>query len=157
MPHPEPPTPRSGGRSTAEPGTLAAAEGARAAGLLAATVGDAPSPRLEMVRALALDIRRELEATARTAAAEITPDLLVEAALRCADLATLAACNAGPELTGAGAVARRAARAARELRSAAESGSPALEREHAENLLRDARGIGWRVDLACRQVEPEQG
>jgi hypothetical protein len=112
-----------------------------------------------VVRDLALGIERELDAVARSAAGDVTPDLLIEAALRCADLATLAACNAGPALPEASTVVQRAAGAARDLRSLAESESDQREKEHAENLLRDARGVEWRVVLATRQVEepPEDG
>lgn len=157
MSPPEPLTPDEHERSSDAPGTAAAKAGARAAGLLAeacrSTASGASSPRSEMVRRLAQDIERELDAVARSAAEDTTPDLLVEAALRCADLATLAACNAGPALPEAATVVQRAAGAARELRSLAESGSARLEKGHAENLLRDTRGVGWRVDLAIRQIE----
>jgi hypothetical protein len=72
-------------RNPAEAGVLAA-------GLLA----DACRPHtegslhLEVVRGLALDLGRRLEALAAENGAA---DSLVEAALACADLATLAACN----------------------------------------------------------------
>lgn len=115
--------------------------------------GGAASLRLGVVRCLALGIERELDAVARCASEDPTPDLLIEAALRCADLATLAACNAGPALREAGTVVKRAAGAVQDLRSLAESGCGRLGKEHAENLLRDIRGIGWRVDLATRQVK----
>lgn len=135
--------------------------GGRAAGLLAESCRSAAagraSLRLEVVRGLALGIERELDAVARAAAGNAIPDLLAEAALRCADLATLAACNAGPALPEAGTVVQRAAEAARALHSLAEAGSSRLEKEHAENLLRDARGVDWRVDLATRQVEETPG
>lgn len=158
MPAPEPLIPDEHERSSGAPGTAAAAAGARAAGLLAeacrpAASGGASSLRLEVIRHLALGIERELDAVARSTAEDATPDLLIEAALRCADLATLAACNAGPVLPEAGTVVQRAAGAARDLRSLAESESGRLEKEHPENLLRDTRGIDWRVDLATRQVE----
>ncbi|HSK99931.1 MAG TPA: hypothetical protein VK869_06305 [Rubrobacteraceae bacterium] len=156
MSAPEPLAPDGDERSSGAPGMAPAAVGARAAGLLSGAcrpVGGASSLRLEVVRCLALSIERELDAVARSAAEDATPDLLVEAALRCADLATLAACNAGPALPEAGTVVRRAAVAARDLRSLAESRSIRLENEHAESLRRDARGVGWRVDLASRQVE----
>lgn len=152
---PEPLTPDERARSS---GARAAAAGARAAGLLAESCRSAAagraSLRLEVVRGLALGIERELDAVARS---DAIPDLLAEAALRCADLATLAACNAGPALPEAGTVVQRAAEAAWALRSLAEAGSSRLEKEHAENLLRDARGVDWRVDLAARQVEETPG
>ncbi len=165
MSTPQPLTPDEHVRSSGAPGTTTAAAGARAAGLLAeacrpaASAGASSSLRLEVVRDLALGVERELDAVARSTAEDVTPDLLIEAALRCADLATLAACNAGPALPEAGPVVQRAAGAARDLRSLAESRSGQLEKEHAENLLRDTRGIDWRVDLASRQVEepPDKG
>jgi hypothetical protein len=142
-------------------GARAAAEGARAAGLLGeacrSVLAGRASLHLEVVRALALGIERELDAAARSAAREATPDLLAEAALRCADLATLAASNVTRDLPEAATVVRRAAGAARALRTLVETGNDGLEGGHAENLLRDARGVGWRVDLAVRQVEESLG
>jgi hypothetical protein len=130
--------------------------GARAARLLAESCrsGSArESPlRLELVRSLALVIELELDAAAHSVARAENPDLLIEAALRCADLATLAACNAGPAIPDAGTVVRQAGDAARRLLSAARPGIERLQSEHAEYLLKDARGVEWRVDLAARQV-----
>jgi hypothetical protein len=141
------------------PGPVAAATGARSAGLLReacrrALASGGPLLRLEAVRDLAADLERELDALARSE--EPTPDLLAEAALRCSDLATLAACNADAGLPEAGAVVHLAAGAARALRLLVEAESDSLGSEHAENVLRDVRGVGWRVDLAVRQIEAPQ-
>lgn len=141
------------------PGALVAATGARSAGLLGeacrrALASGGPPLRLEVVRDLAADLERELDALARSE--EPTPDLLAEAALRCSDLATLAACNADAGLPEAGAVVHLAAGAARALRLLVEAESDSLGSEHAANVLRDVRGVGWRVDLAVRQIEAPQ-
>jgi hypothetical protein len=140
--------------------------GARAAGLLADACRVAPdrsSLRLEVVGDLASDIRRQLEALAGSlgkdaSSGDLSVDLLVEAALRCADLANLAACNARELRPGAGAtVVHLAAGVARALRVLVEAGSEGLGEEHAENALRDVRGAGWRVDLAVRQLDGLSG
>jgi hypothetical protein len=136
--------------------------GARAAGLLeeACRSESADSLRFAVVRDLALDIERGLDALARSEdAAE--PDLLAEAALRCADLANLAACNA-PELPPdeaprAIAAARLAAGAVRDLRPLVEAGSGDLEAEHAGNLIRDVRSAAWRAEFAARLVDESPG
>ena len=138
------------------PGALIAAAGARSAGLLGeacqrALAREGSDRRLGVVRDLALEIERELDAVARCAVA--APDLLAEAALRCADLATLAACNADAGLPEAGAVVHLSAGAARALRLLVEAVNDRLENARAENALRDVRGVGWRVDLAVRQIE----
>jgi hypothetical protein len=137
--------------------------GAHAAGLLEeacrSTPGSAGSLRLAVVRDLALDIKRELDALARSAGEEVAaaPDLLTEAALRCADLANLAACNV-PELPPdaaprAATAARLAAGAVHDLRSLIETDSGDLDEEHAENLLRDVRSAAWRAEFAVRLVD----
>ena len=134
--------------------------GALAAALLAeschTTRGENPS--LGIVCDLALDLERRLAALSRSdSGAGEPPDSLIEAALACADLATLAACNrsALPK-TGeplAVAATHLAAGAARALVALAESRAGALDLTHAENVLRDARGARWRTDLAVRQVD----
>ena len=110
--------------------------------------------RLEVVRDLALDLGRRLEALAGE---DFAADSLVEAALACADLATLAACNL-PALPDddrplATAAVHLAAGTARALISLVElqAGSPGDA--HAENMLKDARSAGWRAGLAIRQIE----
>jgi len=130
--------------------------GAQAAGLLV----DACRPhledslRLEVVGDLALDLGRRLETLAGEDPAD---DSLVEAALACADLATLAACNL-PALPHrdrplAAAALHLAAGAARALISLVESEAGTLDDVRAENTLRDARSARWRADLAIKQIE----
>jgi hypothetical protein len=147
MSAPEPPDPVSAG--------------ARAARLLeeACRSAAANSLQLEVVRDLALDIGRELDALGSLARETSAPEVVTEAALHCADLANLAACNA-PELppdTAPQAVtaARLAAGAVRDLRSLVEAGDP--DDEHAENLLRDLRSAAWRAEFATLLVDEPQG
>lgn len=131
--------------------------GALAAGLLVEscrTTSDG-SLSLEVVRDLALDLGRRLDALSHSDEAPQPSDSLVEAALACADLATLAACNL-PELPEDGeplaaAAVHLAAGAARALAVLVEART--LEGAHAENALRDARGALWRADLAVHQTE----
>jgi hypothetical protein len=130
--------------------------GALAAGLLV----DACRPhvenslRLGVVRDLALDLGHRLETLAGE---DFAADSLVEAALVCADLATLAACNLPALPNGdrplAAAAAHLAAGATRALISLVESQTGTLDEAYAENTLRDARSATWRADLAVRQIE----
>ena len=132
--------------------------GARAAELLGEACRSAAkftgSLQLEVVRDLALDTERELDALADLARADAAPDVLADAALFCADLANLAACNASElppdEAPRAVAAARQAAGAVSDLRTLVEAGSG--EGEHAGNLLRDVRSAAWRAQFAARQV-----
>jgi len=134
--------------------------GARAAELLEEACrpseGSANSLHLEVVRDLALDIRRQLGALAGLALEGAAPDVLAEAALRCADLANLAACNASKlppeEAPQAFSAARLAAGAVRDLRSLVEADSRDPDGEHMENVLRDVRSAAWRAEFAARQV-----
>jgi hypothetical protein len=146
MSAPEPPDPVSAG--------------ARAARLLeeACRSAAANSLQLELVRDLALDIGRELDALGSLARETSAPEVVTEAALHCADLANLAACNA-PELppdTAPQAVtaARLAAGAVSDLRSLVEDGDPGEERP--ENLLRDLRSAAWRAEFATLLVDEEE-
>jgi len=129
--------------------------GVRAAGLLeeACRPGTADSLRFAVVRDLALDIGRGLDVLVGA----VAPDLLAEAALRCADLANLAACSAPAlppdEATQAVASARLAAGAVRDLRPLVEAGSGDTDAEHAGNLLRDVRSAAWRAEFALRLVD----
>jgi hypothetical protein len=134
--------------------------GIRAAGLLEEACRSSETARIEVVRALALDLGRQLDALADLEAA---PDVLAEAAICCADLANLAACNA-PDLPPdaarrAAAATRLSAGAVDSLVPMVEAGSGDLHEEHAENLLRDARSAAWRAGFAARLVEgfPEDG
>jgi hypothetical protein len=129
--------------------------GALAAGLLvdACRPHSESSLRLGVVRDLALDLGRRLEALAGE---DFAADSLVESALACADLATLASCNLTAVPDGerplAAAAVHLAAGAARALIPLVESEAGTLEEAYAENTLRDARSAGWRADLAARQL-----
>jgi ABC-type hemin transport system ATPase subunit len=129
--------------------------GALAAGLLvdACRPHSESSLRLEVVRDLALDLGRRLEILAGE---DTSTDSLIEAALACADLATLAACNLPALPDGekplAAAAVHLAAGTTRALISLVESETGTLDEAHAENTLRDARSAGWRADLAVRQL-----
>ncbi len=137
-------------RTPADAGTLAA-------GLLveASRTTSDRSLNLEVVRDLALDLEHRLDALSQVDGG--APDSQVEAALACADLATLAACNllelpkVGEPL--AAATVHLAAGAARALVVLVEARAATLDEDHAENTLRDARGALWRADLAVRQIE----
>jgi hypothetical protein len=133
--------------------------GALAAGLLVEgcrTTSDG-SLSLEVVRNLALDLGRRLDALSHSDEAPQPTDSLVEAALACADLATLAACNlSGLPDDGeplAAAAVHLSAGATRSLAVLVEAGVGTLDEAHAENTRRDARGALWRADLAVRQIE----
>ena len=143
-------------RGLREAGAVAISSGARAAGLLeGACRAYQSSLRLEVVRDLALDIRRKLEALAELIREDACAvDLLVEATLLCADLATLAACNAREIRPGSGStVVHLSSGAARALGLLVEARTQDLGEEHAANSLRDVRGSRWRVDLAIRQLD----
>jgi len=129
--------------------------GALAAGLLAEACGPHAenSLRLTVVRDLALDLGRRLEVLARE---DFAADSLVEAALACADLATLGACNvpAFPDAHRplAAAATHLAAGTTRALIPLVESEAGTLDGSYAENTLRDARSATWRADLAVNQI-----
>ena len=129
--------------------------GALAAGLLADACGPHAenSLRLEVVRDLALDLGRRLEVLAGE---DFAGDSLVEAALACADLATLAACNVPALPDGdrplAAAATHLAAGATRAIITLVESEAGSLSEVHAENTLKDARSARWRADLAVGQI-----
>ena len=116
------------------------------------------SLQLEVVRDLAEDLKIQLGTLAHTNTGDHeTANLLVEAALRCADLANLAACNL-PELSEAtasraAASVHLAAGAAQALGFLAENEATRLDETRPDNVQRDARGARWRTDLATRQVE----
>jgi hypothetical protein len=122
-----------------------------AARTLERACGNAGSLHVSLVRALARELRRELEATAGPE----SPGLLevVEAQQRAADLANLAAC-AIPEVPDgrlAAQAARRAAGASRALGATAETES--LSDPLGPNTRRDLRSAGWKTDFADRQAE----
>ena len=127
-----------------------ASAGSVAADLLveACRQGSGDDLRLETVRGLATDLGRRIASNGGT------PDSMIEAALACADLATLAVCNVPglPEKRkplGAAAT-RLAAGATHALLALVESEEP--NGPHAENVSRDARSAGWKADLAVRQL-----
>jgi len=133
--------------------------GALAAGLLVEscwTTSD-DALRLGVVRDLALDLERKLYALSGSAENSQAPDSLIEAALACADLATLAACNLSEILEDgkplAVAAVHLTAGAVRSLVVLLEAWARTLDEDHAENTLRDARSARWRTDLAVRQIE----
>ena len=115
------------------------------------------SLRLDVVRGLALDLGRRLEALA---AEDGAADSLVEATLACADLATLAACNLPALPDGdrplATAAAHLAAGTTLALIPLVEAEAVTLEEPRSENMLRDARSARWRADLARNQIEDTQ-
>lgn len=134
-------------------------DGTRAADILAESCRSVKDARIQVVRALALDLGRQLDAL--SSLEEPTPDVLAEAAICCADLANLAACNA-PDLPPEAArqaaeSARLAAGAVDSLGPMVEAGSEDLDEEHAGNLLRDVRSAMWRARFAARLVEEFPG
>ena len=128
----------------------AAAVGAFAAGLLVEACGDGNDPLSGTVRGLGEDLGRAL----RPSSGAGTTDALVGAALACADLATLAACNAAtlPNPSPAAAATHLAAGAARALAALGEAEVGKPENEYPENASRDLRSAGWKADLAVRQL-----
>lgn len=135
------------------PGIMdAAAVGALAAGLLVEACGDGEDPLSGTVRGLAEDLGRAL----RPASGAGTADALVGAALACADLATLAACNVAslPDrgLASAAAATHLAAGVARALAALGEAEIGDRDGAYAGNALRDLRSAGWKADLAVRQL-----
>lgn len=143
-------------------GTTAVAVGALAAALLAkacSEAGGSGNPlHVQTVGVLAGDLERELDALAHLDGdGDLAPDLLAEAALRCADLAGLAACNVedlpADGVPQASSSVHLAAGAARALRAVIEAMIGDPEDTRAANAVRDARGAVWRADLAVRQME----
>lgn len=129
--------------------THAASAGALAAELLAEACGAGNGLQAETVRELAEDLGRGLSSLPDSG----TADPLVEAALACADLATLAACNvAGLGGPSAAAATHLAAGAARALAELAEAETGAAGDAYAENASRDLRSAVWKADLAVRQL-----
>ncbi len=129
----------------------AASVGVLAAGLLVEACGEGDGLLAGTVRDLAGDLGRGLRSLTGTA------DSLVEAALACADLATLATCNVAalPERGGpsAAAATHLAAGAARALAALAEAEIGELgDGAYAQNASRDLRSAVWKADLAVRQL-----
>src|SRR5215210_3531821 len=128
--------------------TRVAFAGVLAAELLVEACGAGDNLQAETVRDLAEDLGRGLAAPPAEGA-----DSLVESALACADLATLAACNvAGLDGPPAVAATHLAAGAARALAALAEVEIGAPGDGYAENASRDLRSAVWKADLAVRQL-----
>lgn len=136
-----------------------AAAGALAASLLAEAFRDTSEAenllQKEVVLELAEDIEGELEVLAYPApGASPSPGLLAEAALRCADLANLAASNAAvlppPKTAKAVAATHLAAGAARALYALHET---TTAEECTGETFRDVRSASWRAGLAARQAD----
>ena len=129
--------------------THVASAGVLAAELLAEACGTGNGLQAETVRDLAEDLGNGLSSLPNIG----TADTLVEAALACADLATLAACNvAGLGGPSAVAAAHLAAGATRALAALAEDEIGAAGDLYAENASRDLRSAVWKADLAVRQL-----
>jgi hypothetical protein len=129
--------------------THVAAAGVLAAGLLAEACRAGNGLPAETVGDLAEDLGNGLSSLLNIGAA----DSLVEAALACADLATLAACNvAGLGGPSSVAAAHLAAGAARALAALAEGEIGAAGDAYADNASRDLRSAVWKADLAVRQL-----
>ncbi len=130
-----------------------AAAGFLAAELLVEACEAGDGLHLETVRDLSEDLGRRLRQPAGVGEA----DSLVEAALACADLATLAACNVAslPDrgLASAAAATHLAAGVARALAALGEAEIGDRDDAYAGNALRDLRSAGWKADLAVRQLE----
>lgn len=136
-----------------------AESGALAASLLKSACTSAlesgGSLQLEVVRDLAKDLESSLgEILGTTARNTPLADLLTEAALQCADLANLAACNVSqlPEEHRPQAIAavHLASGTIKALDVLAEAGGPGPS--DPADVSRDLRSAGWRADLAVRQV-----
>ena len=112
------------------------------------------SLQLEVVSSLALDLGRRLEVLSRSAS---TASSLIESALACADLATLAACNlqalSDKERPLATATVHLAAGTARALIPLIEAELVAADETGADYTRKDARSARWRADLAVQQLE----
>ena len=129
--------------------THVASAGVLAAELLAEACGTGNGLQAETVRDLAEDLGSGLSSLPNIG----TADSLVEAALACADLATLAACNnAGLGGPSAVAAAHLAAGATRALAALAEAEIGAAGDAYAENASGDLRSAVWKADLAVRQL-----
>ena len=129
-----------------------ASAGVLAAELLVEACEAGDGLHLKTVRGLAEDLGRGLRRP--VGVGEIAS--LVEAALACADLATLATCNVAalPDRgrPAAAAATHLAAGAARALVALGEAGIGDADDAYAGNALRDLRSAGWKADLAVRQL-----
>ena len=115
------------------------------------------SPQLEVVRDLAGDLKSSpRETNELTTQSSSSLELLTEAALRCADLANLAACNVSqfPEEHRSLAIAavHLASGTVKALDALAEAEVARSGLSNTADVSRDLRLAGWRADLAVRQV-----
>lgn len=110
--------------------------------------------RISLVRDLAGDIEDQLGELANHATKSSSLNLISETALRCADLANLAACNLDAlqdnEALRAAAGVHLAAGTVNALRILAEGAADRQESSTA--ALREVHGAGWRTDLTVRQA-----
>lgn len=129
-----------------------ASAGVLAAELLVEACETGEGLHLETVRGLGEDLGRGLSSPSAAG----TTDSLVEAALACADLATLAACNVaalpGRGRPTAAAATHLAGGVVRALAALAEAEIGEPGEAYAENALRDLRSAVWKADPAVRQV-----
>ena len=136
--------------------TNLASAGVLAAELLVGACGTGDDLHAGTVRGLAEDLGRGLAALPKAG----TSNTLTEAALACADLSTLAACNVSalPEegRPAAVAAAHLAAGTTRALVALAEAGldgsDDGSDDAPAEYAAEDVRSAGWKADLAVRQL-----
>ena len=135
-----------------------AAAAVGAANLLEEAWANASDPlRSEVVRELARSLGEEIEALTGPAHRVAPADARVEAALRAADVANLAASSLA-DLSGEGAAkavaaAHLAAGAARALCALAEADVSDLDGDHARYALKDVRSAAWRARFAVRQTD----
>ncbi len=141
-------------RETKISGIPEAGAGALAAELLMNACDTDGELQLMKVRDLALSLSRELEVLCDSSP---TPDALAAAAARCADLASLAACNLplveSRHTPGAAAATHLASGAARALGVRLEAAAMELDSPRGEYLIRESRGTAWRAQLATRQTD----
>ena len=134
--------------------------GALAASLLvdACRTDSENSLQLEVVGSLALDLGRRLEVLSNS---HSSINFLIESALACADLATLAACNlqalSDNERPLAMAAVHLAAGTTRALIPLIEAELVAVDEPGADYTRKDARSARWRADLAVQQSEEWRG
>ena len=149
------------------PGVSLCSAGALAAGILVEACEAGPeyvNPlQTDTIREAALDLRDQFEALSNVLAHSggdglLPPALLAEGAVRCADLANLAACSVpalpGERSTFAVATVHLAAGTARAFEALVRDSTSSDGTDYA---FRDARGAGWRAGLAVRQVEGPGG
>lgn len=128
--------------------TNLAAAGALAAELLVEACGPDGDLHARTVRDLASDLGRVLASISGSE----TPEAPVEAALACADLATLAACNVAALPDGSRPAAVAAAHLASGTTRALVALAGGVGAPDAASAARDIRSAGWKADLAVQQL-----